>query len=224
MPLRLALLGAIVLLVAPGTGTAQAPRLLATVGPGFTISLTDASGNRVTRLDPGTYEIVVDDRGDEHNFHLMGPGVNMRTEVEAVGTVTWTVTLAEGTYEYVCNPHAATMRGTFTVGTPPPATPPAAPAAQPGRLNATVGPGFTIGVRTAAGRAARSVKAGRYRVAVRDRSPIHNFHLRGPGVNRRTAVRFVGSVTWSVTLRRGSTYRFVCDPHARTMRGSLRAT
>ena len=226
MPLRLALLAAVVLLALPGTGTAQSPRLLGTVGPGFTISLTDASGNPVTRLDPGTYEIVVTDRGDAHNFHLAGPGVNMRTEVEAIGTVTWTVTFVDGVYEYVCDPHASTMRGTFTVGTPAaPAQPPAAPVAPaPGRLNASVGPGPTISLRTAAGRPARSVKAGRFTVAVRDRSRIHNFHLTGPGVNRKTSVPFVGSARWSVRIQKGKTYRFVCDPHARTMRGSFRAT
>jgi plastocyanin len=223
MPLRLALLAALVLLALPGTGTAQGTRLLGTVGPGFTITLTDANGNRISTLEPGTYEIVVDDRSDMHNFHLTGPGVNMRTEVEAVGTVTWTVTLAQGTYEYVCNPHASTMRGTFTVGTPPATSPPATPRAPaPGRLNGIVGPGFTIAMRTAAGRPARTVAAGAYRVAVRDRSPNHNFHLVGPGVNRRTGVRFAGSVTWSVRLQQGATYRFVCDPHARTMRGSFR--
>jgi plastocyanin len=226
MPLRLALLAAVVVLALPGTGTAQAPRLLGTVGPGFTISLTDASGNAVTRLDPGTYEIVVTDRAEIHNFHLAGPGVNMRTEVEAVGTVTWTVTFTDGVYEYVCDPHASAMRGTFTVGTPPAAPPPPATpvAPAPGRLNASVGPGFTIGLRTVAGRAVRTVRAGPYTVSVRDRSRIHNFHLTGPGVNRRTTVPFAGSARWSVRFRQGRTYRFVCDPHARTMRGSFRAT
>ena len=29
----------------------------------------------VTQLDPGTYEIIVRDLSDEHNFHLIGPGV-----------------------------------------------------------------------------------------------------------------------------------------------------
>jgi plastocyanin len=50
---------------------------------------------------------------------------------------------------------------------------------------------------------------------------MHNFHLRGPGVNKATTVRAKRTVTWTVTLRRG-TYRYVCDPHARRMRGSFR--
>jgi plastocyanin len=52
---------------------------------------------------------------------------------------------------------------------------------------------------------------------------MHNFHLRGRGVNKRTTVAFRGTATWTVTLRVG-TYRFVCDPHARRMRGSFRVT
>ena len=41
---------------------AQGTTLHGTVGPGFNISLVDASGNRVSHLDPGTYTIVVDDK------------------------------------------------------------------------------------------------------------------------------------------------------------------
>ncbi|MBA2475537.1 MAG: hypothetical protein H0V40_06240, partial [Actinobacteria bacterium] len=29
--------------------------------------------------------------------------------------VTWRVTLKRGTYTYVCDPHASSMKGTFTV-------------------------------------------------------------------------------------------------------------
>jgi plastocyanin len=69
----------------------------------------------------------------------------------------------------------------------------------------------------------KGLKAGRYRIVVRDRSAMHNFHLSGPGVNKRTAVGFRGTRTWTVRLRKGR-YRFVCDPHAAQMRGSFRVT
>src|SRR5918911_2750606 len=74
---------------------AQTPPLTGTVGTNdaFVISLTDASGARVTHLDPGTYTIVVHDRSDQHNFRLAGPGVNQATTVDGIGDVTWTVTL-----------------------------------------------------------------------------------------------------------------------------------
>jgi Copper binding proteins, plastocyanin/azurin family len=90
-------------------------------------------------------------------------------------------------------------------------------------LTATVGPGPTISLRRANGRRVTSLRRGRYRIVVRDRSTVHNFHLIGPGVNRKTTVRFRGTATWTFTLRRG-TYRYVCDPHARQMKGNFRVT
>ena len=41
--------------VLAGPVAADNPQLQASVGPGFTISLKDASGAKVTHLDPGTY-------------------------------------------------------------------------------------------------------------------------------------------------------------------------
>jgi plastocyanin len=94
----------------------------------------------------------------------------------------------------------------------------AAPAATTvGKLTATDGPGFTITM------SAVRVKAGTYKITVRDRSSIHNFHLIGPGVNKKTSVGAVKTVVWTVALKRG-TYRFMCDPHATTMKGVLRVT
>ena len=86
-------------------------------------------------------------------------------------------------------------------------------------LTGTVGPGFTIVLRHA-GKPVHHLAPGRYAITVVDRSPIHDFHLRGPGVNVATGVEFVGKRTFVVKLRRG-TYRYVCDPHASFMRGSF---
>jgi plastocyanin len=91
------------------------------------------------------------------------------------------------------------------------------------RLVATVGPGKTISLRTAAGAPVRSLRAGSYTVQVRDRSSEHNFRISGPGVNKATGVGAIGNATWRITLRRGKAYRFVCDPHSDDMRGSFRA-
>jgi plastocyanin len=87
------------------------------------------------------------------------------------------------------------------------------------KLKGTVGPGFTITL-TKGGKKVKSLKAGKYAITVRDKSNIHNFHLRGPGLNKTTSVSFVGTKTWTVTLKKG-TYRFVCDPHASSMKGSF---
>lgn len=95
--------------------------LQASVGPGFSISLSQ-NGARVTRLDPGTYSIAVNDQSAEHDFHLTGPGVDETTDIGGTGQTTWTVTFQNGTYTYVCDAHATTMRGTFTVGAAPTTT------------------------------------------------------------------------------------------------------
>ena len=202
---------------------AQARELRGTVGPAFTISLIDESGNPVTHIEAGTHTITVTDNSIDHNFHLVGPGVNVLTEIEFVGTVTWTLTFTNGIYDFVCDPHVDVMHGRFAVGTAtlPPPTPPTTnpPAAR--RLIATVGPGFTISFRTPAGARVTTLARGVYTITVRDRSRAHNFHLIGPRVNRRTTVAARGTFTWRMTLRAGS-YRFVCDPHAAVMRGTFR--
>jgi hypothetical protein len=91
------------------------------------------------------------------------------------------------------------------------------------KLTGTVGPGFTITLKRGAA-PVRLLKAGRYSVTVADKSNIHNFHLVGPGVNKEiTSVGFVGTKTVVVALRKG-TYRFMCDPHLTSMKGSFRVS
>ena len=92
------------------------------------IWLKDANGALVTHLDPGTYEIAVDDRSPLSSFHLMGPGVDMKTTIEGVGQTTWTVTFTDGFYSYHCDFLPSVMHGSFTVGNPPPPPPPPPPA------------------------------------------------------------------------------------------------
>jgi hypothetical protein len=107
-----ALLGAALIIVA--SASAAVPTLKATDGPGFTISLKKGT-TKVTKLKAGKYKIVVKDLSNIHNFHLTGPGINKKTGVGAKGTFTWTITLKKGTYKYICDPHAAIMKGTFKV-------------------------------------------------------------------------------------------------------------
>lgn len=201
---------------------AQEVKLVGTVGPEFTITLEDASGNRVTQLDPGTYAIEIRDRSDSHTIHLRGPGVDERTQVEFTGEVTWRVALRDGTYTFFCDVHPSSMRGSFVVGTPPTQPPPTGGGQRPSKLILTSGPSFTITLRTPSGKAVRSVETGTYTVVVRDRSRMHNARLRAPGVNRATSVPFVGQQTWKVTLARPGALRFLCDPHEGRMKGSAR--
>jgi plastocyanin len=102
-------------LAGPSFSAPKPTPLVATVGPAFTISLTKA-GKKVTTLKPGRYSITVRDRSSMHNFHLTGPGVNRRSTVAEVRTLRpWVVTFRKGTYRYVCDPHLATMKGSFKV-------------------------------------------------------------------------------------------------------------
>lgn len=110
-------LAAAVVAAPPAQGAAQATpiKLVATVGPGFTINLTKG-GKKVKTLKAGRYVITVRDRASSHNFHLRGPGsINKNSGVSAMGTRTWRVTLRKGTYRYVCDPHATLMKGSFRV-------------------------------------------------------------------------------------------------------------
>jgi plastocyanin len=90
-------------------------------------------------------------------------------------------------------------------------------ASTAGKLTATVGPGFTISMSK------KTVPHGAYTITVKDKSNIHNFHLTGPGLNKKTSVSFVGTMTWKVTLKKG-TYKFICDPHKTIMKGTLKVT
>jgi plastocyanin len=89
---------------------AAVPKVTGTVGPGFTISMA----KKPTKA--GKYTLVVSDRSDEHNFHLKGPGrVNVKTGVAFTGTKTFAIKVVKGKYSFVCDPHASTMKGSFTI-------------------------------------------------------------------------------------------------------------
>jgi plastocyanin len=211
---RLGVLGLVlVATLAASSSAADTPLLRGTTGPDFTISLVDPRGAEVTHLDAGTYIVHIDDMSEFHNFHLTGPGVNQTTSVPEIESADWTVKLVDGTYTYLCDVHQATMKETFTVGsatTPPPPPPPPPPGVR--TLKGSVGPGSKIAL-------ARTAVAGTAKITIRDLTAKDNFHLSGPGVNKKTGVAFKGTVTWTVTLKRGA-YTFRSDAHTK-LRGTL---
>ena len=195
---------------APQAGTP----LTVTVGPGFSIKVTDASNNVIRQLDPGDYTFTVKNLSpsQEHNFHLTGPGVDRASAFSNV-TETWDVTFVDGLYKYKCDAHPTLMKGSIQVGPPPPA---------PKKLNGKVGPKVTISLKTASGATAKSVKAGTYKLAVKDATKKDNFHLLGPGVNKKTGVKFRGGATWTVKLKVGK-YTYRSDAHKK-LRRTLKVT
>jgi plastocyanin len=91
------------------------------------------------------------------------------------------------------------------------------------RLTGEVGPGFSIEVKKA-NKDLKTIKAGTYKIKVEDKSSIHNFHLTGPGINKKTGVGFKGETTWTIKLKPGK-YTYQCDPHAASgMKGSFKVT
>ena len=199
---------------AAATGSSRATALTGVVGPGFNISLKNADGTAVRHLDPGTYDVTVTDSSIEHNFHLRGPGVDQMTDVEGMGTATWSVTITDGTYTYVCDAHPTQMKGSFTAGNVQPPPPPPPP---PGKLSGKV-TANAISL-TNGGSKVRSLTAKKYKITVSDTSKTQNFHLTGPGLNRKTGVAARAKATWTVTLKPGKyTYR---SDKSRKLRGSF---
>jgi plastocyanin len=95
-------------LAAAAPAAAATPSYKGSVGPGFTIKL-------VKPTKAGKAKIVVADKSSNHDFHLTGPGVNVKTSVGGMGTKTFAVTLKKGTYKFVCDPHKSFMKGSFTI-------------------------------------------------------------------------------------------------------------
>ena len=89
------------------------------------------------------------------------------------------------------------------------------------KLYGQSGPGFKITLKNKQFVPVRSLKPGTYTFVVQDRSTIHNFHLKGPGVDKKTSVPYLGTKTWAnVKLKKGK-YTFVCDVHKANMHGSF---
>jgi hypothetical protein len=201
---RLAVVSVSLLSLWPAEAARADGMLHAVVAP-MSISLTDDSGQRVTRLDPGTYTVDVDDRDASVNFHLHGRGVDVDSGLGFVGRTTWTLTLADGHYSYVSDPLAGSMQGRFVVGAPPEPT-----------LSASVGPGRAIALTGADGLA-----PGLYSIAVRDESDFDNFRLEGPGVSEHSQGHVRSETVWTVELRAG-VYHFFSERNANVLKGTFR--
>ena len=83
------------------------------------------------------------------------------------------------------------------------------------RIVGSVGPGFTISVSP------RRVQPGRYRLVIHDWSSMHNWHIRGDGVNKKSGISFQGTRRFTIEVNRGG-YRIQCDMHPTQMRTRLR--
>src|SRR5947208_17183940 len=114
------LAGVAAALAVAGTAFSQArsvPKLVGTVGPGYTIKLTKA-GVKVRTLKAGAYKFVISDKASIHNFTLEqqtgGKFEKHLTGTAFTGTKTVTLTLKRGKWKYYCSVHESLMHGFFT--------------------------------------------------------------------------------------------------------------
>ena len=66
----------------------------------------------------------------------------------------------------------------------------------------------------------KTLAPGADTVAVSDRSSKQNFHLKGPGVDKKTGMKKAGKITWTVVFRLG-TYRYYSDANPK-LKGSFK--
>jgi hypothetical protein len=213
-PLRILLLVGVGCLVLASSAGADGTPLNGSVGPGFTITLRDGSGASVSHLDPGSFTLVVDDKSSEHDFHLQGPGgVDVSTDIDAIGTKTFNLNLVDGQYTFICDAHPTTMGGVFAVGT---ATGGGGSGGGGSGGGGTGGGGSTttklvltvtgqkITLTTPAGKKVTKLPVGVVSITVKDRSATRGVKLRGAGITKSTTTKFVGTVVWKGKLASGT--------------------
>ena len=95
-------------------------------------------------------------------------------------------------------------------------------------LKGVVGPGFTISLKKG-GKKVKTLKAGRYKFVISDKSNFHNFtvereHPFSPKIEKHiTSTPFTGTKTLVMTLRPGS-WRAYCSIHEAQMHQDFRVT
>lgn len=115
------------LLLVPGVAAAvflvpaqaSTPKLIGTVGPGYTITLKKGTA-KVKTLKAGKYTFVVTDKASIHNFTIErekgGPKIEKTlTGTSFQGKKTVTVTLKKGSWKFYCSIHEPQMFGFFKV-------------------------------------------------------------------------------------------------------------
>ena len=88
-------------------------------------------------------------------------------------------------------------------------------------LKGTVGPGFTISLKMN-GKKVKTLKTGRYKFVIADKSTFHNFTLEresgGTFEKDITKVPFMGTKSLTLTLKKGK-WKYYCTPHESSMFG-----
>jgi hypothetical protein len=186
-----------------------------------------------TSIPAGTYQLILnnntaDDVGVDHTFHLTGPGVDVKPSAGQVQS-TFTITFQpNATYVYQDDLHPVALHMVFntnpggTATTTPATTTPVkstAPASSGSVVGSAVGSlpfrGALAGtvaangklVLAASGRTVTTLKAGSYRITVKDASAKAGFRLqklhKSSVTHDLTTPAFVGTKTATVKLVAG---------------------
>jgi len=93
-------------------------------------------------------------------------------------------------------------------------------------LKGVVGPGYTIKLAMN-GKKVKSLKAGKYKFAITDKSTLHNFKVEwekgGHFEKLITSSPFMGSKSAVITLKPGS-WSYYCSVHESQMHGDFKVT
>lgn len=112
-------IGAALVVAAPAPASSKTslklPQLFGTVGPGSTFTFKDKDGTTIRALKPGKYTITIQDFSRQQNFHVVGPGLNVRTSLRGKGSSGWAVVLRAGTFRYYSDGSPHQLRGAFSV-------------------------------------------------------------------------------------------------------------
>ncbi|HEX6701900.1 MAG TPA: hypothetical protein VF101_14330 [Gaiellaceae bacterium] len=105
-------------LALPTAATSKAlPQLFGAVGPGNVLTLKDKAGKPIRTLKPGKYTITVQDQSKTQNFHLVGPGLNVKTSIKGRSSSGWAVVLKAGSFRYYSDAAPSKLKGSFKVST-----------------------------------------------------------------------------------------------------------
>ena len=112
-----ALIAAALVAVSPAAGAPRAlPQILARVNSNLTMTVTNKAGKPIKQLAVGKYSLSANDFSAKMNFHLVGPGIDIKTSVRGKGSRSWALTLKRGTYRYFSDAGSTSAKGSFRVG------------------------------------------------------------------------------------------------------------
>ena len=196
----------------------QNVKLVGTFGPGFSITLEDAQG---TAEEPRARDLRHRGQGPVRGAQLPPHGSGRRPAYSGGSSDHGVLDRHADERDVQVQLRPARVHDARFLHGRSDGAATSAPAHAPARngedeARVTSRPAFVITLKTAKGKAVKTMKRGTYTMVVRDRKSHHNAHVVAPGFNRKTSpLTYSGSQTWKVKLRKTGTLRFLCDPHAR---------